>query len=255
MAIPDALIDSSPLKPEIVRGTDLLIVRELAGGLYYGLPRSLDADRGVNTMVYTTPEVERVARVASRPRGRRRHVTSVDKANVLEASRLWRATVDRIAADYPDVKVTHQYVDSAAMLLVTNPTDFDVVLTENLFEDILSDEAAVLGGTLGIRSAFPGPWASTSPSTAPRRASRGRTWPTPSAPSPARRSSSATAWVWRPRRGSWSRPSPTCWPRATAPPTTGATHRVGTAWLGDRIRERLYQRCWQGSMPELAVGP
>ena len=151
VAIFEALVGSSPLKPEIVRGTDMLIVRELAGGLYYGQPRSLDHERGVNTMAYTAPEVERVARVAfEAARQRRKLVTSVDKANVLEASRLWRATVDRVAADYPDVKVEHQYVDSAAMLLVTNPTHFDVVLTENLFGDILSDEGSVLTGSLGM---------------------------------------------------------------------------------------------------------
>ncbi len=147
----EALVESSPLKPEIVRGTDLLIVRELAGGLYYGEPRSLTATQGINTMAYADWEVERVARYAFEAAQKRRGLlTSVDKANVLESSRLWRATVNRVAQDYPDVSLEHQYVDSAAMLLVTNPTHFDVILTENLFGDILSDEAAVLGGSLGL---------------------------------------------------------------------------------------------------------
>ncbi len=149
--VDDALIDASPLKASIVRGTDLLIVRELAGGLYFGEPRSLTKTRGVNTMAYTDGEVERVARVAFKlAKGRRRKVTSVDKANVLESSRLWRSVVDRVAKDYPEVKLDHQYVDSCAMALVTRPATFDVLLTENLFGDILSDEAAVLPGSLGL---------------------------------------------------------------------------------------------------------
>jgi len=147
----DELVDASPLKPSIVRGTDLLIVRELAGGLYFGEPRGLDEHRGFNTMAYTVPEVERVARVAFElARGRRRKVTSVDKANVLESSRLWRKVVERVAKDFPDVALEHQYVDSCAMALVTRPVSFDVLLTENLFGDILSDEAAVLPGSLGL---------------------------------------------------------------------------------------------------------
>jgi len=147
----ESLIGASPLKPEIIRGTDLLIVRELAGGLYFGEPRGLEEDRGLNTMVYTAPEVERVARVAFElARGRRQKVTSVDKANVLESSQLWRRVVTRVAADYPDVRLEHGYVDSCAMALVTRPTSFDVIVTENLFGDILSDEAAVLTGSLGM---------------------------------------------------------------------------------------------------------
>ena len=147
----DALIDASPIKPEIIRGTDLLIVRELAGGLYFGEPRGLEEDRGLNTLAYTTPEVERIARVAFElARGRRRKVTSVDKANVLESSQLWRKVVTRVAADYPDVQLEHGYADSCAMALVTRPRTFDVIVTENLFGDILSDEAAVLTGSLGM---------------------------------------------------------------------------------------------------------
>jgi 3-isopropylmalate dehydrogenase len=151
-AVP-ALIDSSPLRREIFEGTDLVIVRELLGGLYYGQPRGVDAanTEAFNTLKYSVPEIERVARVAFEiARSRRSKLTSVDKANVLEVSRLWRQTVDRIAKDFPDVEVDHLFVDACAMFLVTQPTRFDVVLTENMFGDILSDEAAVLTGSLGM---------------------------------------------------------------------------------------------------------
>ena len=150
-----ALEDSSPLRAELVRGTDILIVRELLGGAYFGQPRSIDGDPGsrvaVNTMRYAEHEVERIARVAFElATKRKRKVLSVDKANVLECSRLWRDVVTRIGKDYPDVKLGHQYVDSAAMLLVQRPTDFDVVLTENMFGDILSDQAGGVVGSLGL---------------------------------------------------------------------------------------------------------
>jgi 3-isopropylmalate dehydrogenase len=146
-----ALAHASPLRPDRLEGVDLLIVRELLGGLYYGQPRSLAADAAVNTMRYTVPEIERVARVAfEAARGRRRAVTSVDKANVLEVSQLWRETVTRVGRAYPDVTLEHLYVDYAAMRLVANPAAIDVLLTENLFGDILSDEAAVLTGSLGL---------------------------------------------------------------------------------------------------------
>jgi 3-isopropylmalate dehydrogenase len=151
-AVP-ALIDSSPLRREIFDGTDLVIVRELLGGLYYGQPRGVDEanTEAFNTLKYSVPEVERVARVAFEiARSRRNKLTSVDKANVLEVSQLWRRTVDRIAKDFPDVEVEHLFVDACAMFLVTQPTRFDVVLTENMFGDILSDEAAVLTGSLGM---------------------------------------------------------------------------------------------------------
>jgi len=151
-AIP-ALIGSSPLREEIFAGTDLLIVRELLGGLYFGGPRGFsdDESEAFNTMRYSVTEVERVAHVAFQSAcGRRKKLTSVDKANVLETSRLWRQTVTRVAADYPDVALDHLFVDACAMHLVTNPTQFDVILTENLFGDILSDEAAVLTGSLGM---------------------------------------------------------------------------------------------------------
>ncbi len=147
----EPLIDASPLKPEIVRGTDMIIVRELLGGAYFGEPRGVDDERGWNTMAYTAPEVERIARVAFElARGRKKKLHSIDKANVLESSQLWRKTVIRVAADYPDVTLEHGYVDSCAMALVMRPTAYDVIVTENLFGDILSDEAAVLTGSLGM---------------------------------------------------------------------------------------------------------
>ena len=147
-----ALAHASPLRPERLAGVDLLIVRELTGGLYYGEPRSLERDVAVNTLRYTTSEIERVARVAFRAAGERRgRVTSVDKANVLEVSQLWRETVTRVGAtEFPDVALEHLYVDFAAMRLVAEPARVDVLLTENLFGDILSDEAAVLTGSLGL---------------------------------------------------------------------------------------------------------
>jgi 3-isopropylmalate dehydrogenase len=146
-----ALRHASPLRPERLEGVDLLIVRELLGGLYYGQPRALERDTAVNTMRYSVAEIERVARVAfEAARGRRGLVTSVDKANVLEVSQLWRETVTRVALDYPDVRLEHLYVDYAAMRLVSHPAAIDVLLAENLFGDILSDEAAVLTGSLGL---------------------------------------------------------------------------------------------------------
>jgi 3-isopropylmalate dehydrogenase len=152
VAVHPSLIHASPLRPDRLAGVDLLIVRELTGGLYYGEPRSLSRDGAVNTLCYTTPEIERVARVAFRAAAERRgRLTSVDKANVLEVSQLWRQTVARIgAAEFPDVALEHLYVDLAAMRLVAEPARIDVLLTENLFGDILSDEAAVLTGSLGL---------------------------------------------------------------------------------------------------------
>jgi len=148
-----ALAQNSPLKAEVVNGTDILFVRELLGGLYFGEPRAWDKDTGAawNTMRYTRDEVIRVARVAFElAQARRKKLTSVDKANVLEVSQLWRATVTELAAQYPDVTLEHQYVDACAMHLMNTPRNFDVVLTENLFGDILSDEAAVITGSLGM---------------------------------------------------------------------------------------------------------
>ena len=149
------LVDRTPLRRDVVEGTDMIIVRELTGGAYFGTPRERsgtgDAETARDSIVYTAAEVERVARVAFElARGRRRKLTSVDKANVLISSQLWRDTVVRVAADYPDVVLEHQLVDSFAMHLVQRPRDVDVVVTENLFGDILSDEAGVLAGSLGM---------------------------------------------------------------------------------------------------------
>lgn len=148
------LADASTLKPEVIAGVDLVVVRELTGGLYFGERgrRSVGGqEQAYDTMVYSVPEIERVSHVAFRlARQRRGLVTSVDKANVLECSRLWRQVVTRVAAQYPDVTLEHQLVDSCAMLLVRNPTHFDVILTENMFGDILTDEAAQLAGSIGM---------------------------------------------------------------------------------------------------------
>jgi len=151
----DAVSDRSPLRPEIVSGADILVVRELLGGLYFGEPRGRTDGPGpaaaFNTMRYDEREVERVARVAfAAALTRRGKVTSVDKANVLETSQLWRETVTRVAGEFPGVRLEHLYVDACAMHLVTNPRRFDVLLTENLFGDILSDESAVIAGSLGM---------------------------------------------------------------------------------------------------------
>ena len=145
----------SPLRAEIVQGTDMMIVRELTGGLYYGTPRGIHRNGEtsvVNTMAYTQPEIERIARVAfGLARQRRKHLTSVDKANVLENGQLWREIVTNMGArEFPDVQLDHQLVDSCAMLLVTDPRRFDVLVTENMFGDILSDEASVLAGSIGM---------------------------------------------------------------------------------------------------------
>src|SRR5580692_8216747 len=150
------LAGSSPLREEIVKGTDILIVRELLGGLYFGQPRSIEGEgesirQAINTMRYSEPEIERIARVAFQlARSRRRRVLSVDKANVLECSRLWREVVTRVGRDFSDVQLSHMYVDSAAMSLVLKPAEFDVILTENMFGDILSDQAGGIVGSLGL---------------------------------------------------------------------------------------------------------
>jgi 3-isopropylmalate dehydrogenase len=150
-----ALVDSSPLRAELIRGTDIMIVRELLGGLYFGEPRSIMGAAGnrvaTNTMTYDEPSIERIAHVAfALATKRRQKVLSVDKANVLECSRLWREVVTRCAKDYPGIQLSHMYVDSAAMSLVQRPKDFDVVLTENMFGDILSDQAGSVVGSLGL---------------------------------------------------------------------------------------------------------
>ncbi|MDR5709500.1 MAG: 3-isopropylmalate dehydrogenase [Armatimonadota bacterium] len=150
-ALFDGLEGCSPLRPEVVRGTDLLLVRELTGGLYFGEPKLRTEIRAVDTMAYSAEEVARVARVAFRAAARRRGVVhSVDKANVLETSRLWREVVCRVAQEFPQVKLHHMLVDTCAMELVRRPTAFDVILTENTFGDILSDEAAAVVGSIGL---------------------------------------------------------------------------------------------------------
>lgn len=149
-----ALAEASPLKPEVLgEGLDILVVRELTGGIYFGQPKERrdEGRTAVDTCVYTEAEVERIAHVAFRAaRQRRKKVASVDKANVLETSRLWREVVTRVAQQYPDVALQHVLVDNAAMQLIRNPRQFDVILTENMFGDILSDEAAMLTGSLGM---------------------------------------------------------------------------------------------------------
>jgi 3-isopropylmalate dehydrogenase len=148
-----ALAGASPLRPEVLAGTDLLVVRELTGGIYFG-ERGRNSDRAFDTCLYSVEEIERIARVgfeSARRRGRGKpRISSVDKANVLETSRLWRETVVGIAPDYPDVELEHILVDNAAMQLVADPARFDVIVTENMFGDILSDEAAMLTGSLGM---------------------------------------------------------------------------------------------------------
>jgi 3-isopropylmalate dehydrogenase len=151
----ESLASASPLKKSVVTGADLLVVRELTGGIYFGEPRRREGDgaerRAVDSMVYTAPEVERVVRLAFElARGRRKHVTSVDKANVLESSRLWREVAVEVAAEYPDVVFDNGLVDAVAMKLVSEPTGYDVIVTGNMFGDILSDEASILAGSLGM---------------------------------------------------------------------------------------------------------
>ncbi len=150
------LIEASSLRPEVVAGIDLMVVRELTGGIYFGEPRGVEElaggrRRGINTLVYDTTEIERIGRVAfdiARKRGKR--LCSVDKANVLETTELWRQSMDRLAPEYPDVELSHMYVDNAAMQLVRAPRQFDVVVTTNMFGDILSDEASMLTGSIGL---------------------------------------------------------------------------------------------------------
>jgi 3-isopropylmalate dehydrogenase len=147
----ESMLDASPLKAEVITGTDILVVRELTGGIYFGR-KSRTAHEAEDVCTYTTDEVERVTRVAGRlAMGRRRRIVSVDKANVLETSRLWRAVVERVLRDeFPQVEFEHMLVDAAAMHLIRRPTSFDVLLTENMFGDILTDEASMIAGSLGL---------------------------------------------------------------------------------------------------------
>lgn len=145
------LVPASPIKPEIVDGVDLIILRELTGGIYFGEPKCRDKDKAIDTLVYNRYEIERITDIAFKlSLSRRKKVTSVDKANILESSRLWREVVNELAKGYPQVTVEHLYVDNCAMQLIRRPRDFDVVLTENMFGDILSDEAGAILGSLGM---------------------------------------------------------------------------------------------------------
>jgi len=151
----DALLNASTIKPEVLRGTDIVVVRELTGGLYFGKPSEIRETpaglEAVDTLFYTEQEIERIVRAAfDLARGRRKHVTSVDKANVLSSSRLWRRVAERVGKDYPDVALEHMLVDTCSMQLVRRPTGFDVIVTENMFGDILTDEASMLAGSMGM---------------------------------------------------------------------------------------------------------
>jgi 3-isopropylmalate dehydrogenase len=147
----DALVDASSLKADVVRGTDFVVFRELTGGIYFGQPRGYDENKGWNTMVYEKYEVERIARLAfDAARQRQGRVMSIDKANVLEVSQLWRNVVHAVHADYQDVELSDMYVDNAAMQIVRNPKQFDVIVTGNLFGDILSDISGMITGSLGM---------------------------------------------------------------------------------------------------------
>ncbi len=147
----DELINASSLKPEIIKGVDIMVVRELIGGIYFGEPKGRTEDKGWNTMVYTRSEIIRIAHQAFRiAQKREKRVCSIDKANVLDVSQLWRDVVTEVSAEYPDVELSHMYVDNAAMQLVLNPKQFDVMLTGNIFGDILSDEASMLCGSIGL---------------------------------------------------------------------------------------------------------
>ena len=147
----DELVNASSLKPEVVKGVDIMVVRELTGGIYFGQPRELQENKAYNTMVYTREEVERIARVAFDIAMKRdKRICSVDKANVLEVSQFWREIVEEIAKEYPEVELSHMYVDNAAMQLIRDPKQFDVILTGNIFGDILSDAASMLSGSIGL---------------------------------------------------------------------------------------------------------
>ena len=147
----DELVDASSLKPEIIKGVDIMVVRELIGGIYFGEPKGKTKTKGWNTMVYEVYEIERIAHVAFKlalKRGKK--LCSIDKANVLDVSQLWRDTVTKISKQYPEVELSHMYVDNCAMQLIANPRQFDVILTGNIFGDILSDESSMLSGSIGL---------------------------------------------------------------------------------------------------------
>ena len=155
VSVHPALVDASPLKPERLKGVDIIVVRELTGGLYFGQPKMREVqdgcERAVDTLEYYDFEIRRILELAFRlAKERKRKVTSVDKANVLESSRLWRQVASQVGKEHPEVTLEHQLVDSAAMKLITSPASFDVVVTENMFGDILTDEASVLAGSMGM---------------------------------------------------------------------------------------------------------
>ncbi len=147
----DEMVNASSLKPEVVKGVDLMVVRELIGGIYFGEPKGREGDKAYNTMVYTKDEVVRIAHTAFKiAMERNKRVCSIDKANVLDVSQMWRETVEEVAKEYPEVQLSHMYVDNAAMQLIRDPKQFDVMLTGNIFGDILSDEASMLSGSIGL---------------------------------------------------------------------------------------------------------
>ena len=147
----DELVDASSLKPEVIKGVDIMVVRELIGGIYFGEPKGKTQTKGWNTMVYEVYEIERIAHVAFKLAMKRdKKLCSIDKANVLDVSQLWRDTVEKISKEYPEVALSHMYVDNCAMQLIANPKQFDVILTGNIFGDILSDEASMLSGSIGL---------------------------------------------------------------------------------------------------------
>jgi len=151
VAVYDELVKASSLKPEIIKGVNLMVVRELIGGIYFGEPKGRQDDRAFNTMVYSVDEIKRIAHKAFESAMKRdKRVCSVDKANVLDVSQLWRECVEEVATEYPEVELTHMYVDNAAMQLIRDPKQFDVILTGNIFGDILSDEASMLPGSIGL---------------------------------------------------------------------------------------------------------
>ncbi len=147
----EELTEASTLKPEVVKGVDLVVVRELVGGIYFGEPRAKNEDKALNTMVYTKDEIKRIAKVAfDMAKKRKNKVVSVDKANVLEVSAFWRECVEEVAKDFREVTLEHMYVDNAAMQLIRKPSQFDIILTNNIFGDILSDEASMISGSIGL---------------------------------------------------------------------------------------------------------
>ena len=242
----EPLVDRSPLKADVVRGTDFICVRELTSGIYFGRQgRDRHDTRAYDTCTYTIDEIEQVLRVAFRLAGtRRRHLTVVDKANVLETSRMWRETAQRTACEYPDVTVDFMFVDNAAMQIIRRPTDFDVIVTENMFGDILTDEASVISGSLGmLSSASIGASALCSnPSTDRIRRRRARTSPTRWPPS-SRPPCCWNTWASEPKAGPCARRSTAPSPRVSSPRTSPPRASAATARRQSGISSpRRYER-------------